>query len=191
MTFIQALKSPYFQVGQDLGPKIPQQPVKQPVPPSMPRTNPPYNRANVQEQENGRGSAKSHRSAKQEEDLDDFLLSLGKSKPKAGQQTNNKKQDVPAAKQPLPAVGGASTTNNRSGVRSGRRRWDFGKKSDLFDSFDDFGDLDASVAKKKQPAAPAPGQTKFPALGTVGKKSSFDWDDDDGLFGYVIIEFHT
>ena len=92
--------------------------------------------------------------------LDDYLTSLGTTKPT---------KQFPVKEAPAAQPAGA-------GNRSGRRRWGFQKTSDLFDSMDDFGDLDTKkiggVGMQKK-AAPV-----------LKKKPSFDWDDDDDdLFG--------
>lgn len=185
LQLLQILKYPYFQVGQNLGikkikmPSNQQQQMKQPHPPSgpQPRTDPPFSPLDMVKKENALNSAKSHRSiVKPESDLDDFMQSLGKSRSK-----------TKVSQKPAPSAGGGAALS-KGNKSAGRRRWDFNEKSDLFD--DEFGDLDSSIASKKKAVGggTTTTQTKFPSLGTVGKKASktsFDWDDDEFLFGYV------
>ena len=171
------MRYPYFQVGQNLGPK-------------MPAVTSNYqiaaNRGYVsQQQQQQQQSVQPRREANLAKDnvdakkgttdlpdgLDDYLTSLGNSK--ANKQVPAKE---PAATQrnPAPPQGGGGGAGNKSG----RRRWDFqSKQPDLLDSMDDFGDLDTT---KKNAGPVAQRKAAAPAL---KKKSSFDWDDDDDLFG--------
>ncbi|XP_022092624.1 serine/threonine-protein kinase MAK-like [Acanthaster planci] len=176
-TIMQALRYPYFQVGQNLGPKMPpvtannqmvgnlgygqqqQQQVQQ-------RRNPLLNKDNIL---NSPTDIK--KTTRMDDSLDDYLTSLGNAKPAKAVPA---KEVAPVQRQPAPPAGGAAGMGG-PGNRSGRRRWDFQKKApDLFDSIDDFGDFE----NKKAAAAPVM-QRKPP----LKKKSSFDWDDDDDLFG--------
>ncbi|XP_071500666.1 LOW QUALITY PROTEIN: serine/threonine-protein kinase MAK-like [Diadema antillarum] len=166
-TAAQCLKYKYFQVGQNLGAKVPpalqqQQNQRQAVHQNSAK------RHVLQEREPSQVSLPKAAAVRQEaqpkDSMDDFFATLGKPK----------EQEPP--KPAVPA---------NAGNRSGRRKWETVKKVE--DSWD--FDLDMSQGfgggSNVKPAKKLGGinSNALPTIGggggAVGKKAPFDWDDDD------------
>ncbi|XP_033110074.1 serine/threonine-protein kinase MAK-like [Anneissia japonica] len=154
-TAAQCLKYPYFQVGQNLGPKTP----VQTKPQSIESKKYSYGQENPKPNVMGNKDVTSQVERKEDkkDDLDDFLSSLGKKKEKPA-------QAVAPANKPRRHWDQAEATKTDTTKTNAR-------KTNMDNIEDDFDFIMSSI--KNKPVAPI---TRQPP---AKQKSSFDWGDDD------------